>query len=327
MTAAPAARPRPRPRPRPREFRYLFEKRDTDGRLLPHDAPGPAATSAAAAPKRAGAGARGGDAADKRPRAGAAGAGGTGSASPAPAPAGGVAAEVLHGMEALLKARKLCLVLDLDHTLVNSAKFGEIEPDVEYILQDLLAQQVRGGGVLVWVRACLALGLQRVMQRAAALGLRRDAPPAAGSSYPLPNPHTLPTLPRPPSQVGTPDQELFRLPRVSMWTKLRPGVRDMLRHASERFELWIHTAGNRSYAAAMAELLGAHYFGQRIIAQEDGAEEAQVCVWGVGGSWGCGGGGGRTEGCWGVRFRKLGCGQALQDLMHPVTCMPRAARC
>jgi hypothetical protein len=61
-----------------------------------------------------------------------------------------------------------------------------------------------------------------------------------------------------------------------MWTKLRPGVREMLRRASQRFELWIHTAGSRSYAAAMAELLGAHYFGQRIIAQQDGAEELQV---------------------------------------------------
>jgi hypothetical protein len=63
---------------------------------------------------------------------------------PAPPPEG-LARELLQGMEALLKSQRLCLVLDLDHTLVNSAKFGEIEPDVEYILQDMLAQQVSRG--------------------------------------------------------------------------------------------------------------------------------------------------------------------------------------
>ncbi|KIZ03734.1 hypothetical protein MNEG_4223 [Monoraphidium neglectum] len=61
-----------------------------------------------------------------------------------------------------------------------------------------------------------------------------------------------------------------------MWTKLRPGARRFLAAAAEKFELWIHTAGSRSYALAMAELLGAHYFGNRIIAQQDGAEEVQV---------------------------------------------------
>ena len=30
---------------------------------------------------------------------------------------------------ALLRERRLCLVLDLDHTLVNSAKFSEVEPE------------------------------------------------------------------------------------------------------------------------------------------------------------------------------------------------------
>jgi TFIIF-interacting CTD phosphatase-like protein len=35
---------------------------------------------------------------------------------------------------------------------------------------------------------------------------------------------------------------------MGMWTKLRPGVRDFLRRAAERFELWIYTAGSRTYA-------------------------------------------------------------------------------
>jgi hypothetical protein len=59
-----------------------------------------------------------------------------------PLPAG-AAGEVRLGIEGLLMSRRLCLVLDLDHTLVNSAKFAEIDPEVEYRLQDMLAGQVR----------------------------------------------------------------------------------------------------------------------------------------------------------------------------------------
>lgn len=36
--------------------------------------------------------------------------------------------------------------------------------------------------------------------------------------------------------------------RMGMWTKLRPGVREFLRRAAERFELWIYTAGSKPYA-------------------------------------------------------------------------------
>jgi hypothetical protein len=43
-------------------------------------------------------------------------------------------------------------------------------------------------------------------------------------------------------------RDLHRLARVAMWTKLRPGVREFLRRAAERFELWIYTAGSKAYA-------------------------------------------------------------------------------
>lgn len=55
-----------------------------------------------------------------------------------------------------------------------------------------------------------------------------------------------------------------------MWTKVRPGARAFLARAAERFELWIHTAGTSTYAAAMAGVLGAEYFGGRVIAQAEG---------------------------------------------------------
>lgn len=40
-------------------------------------------------------------------------------------------------------------------------------------------------------------------------------------------------------------RELFRVDRIQMWTKLRPAVRQFLEAAHEKFELWIHTNGNR----------------------------------------------------------------------------------
>jgi hypothetical protein len=43
-------------------------------------------------------------------------------------------------------------------------------------------------------------------------------------------------------------QDLHRLVRMGMWTKLRPGVRDFLRRAAQHFELWIYTAGSKPYA-------------------------------------------------------------------------------
>jgi hypothetical protein len=63
--------------------------------------------------------------------------------APLPPPPDGPAGELQVGIEGLLRSRRLCLVLDLDHTLINSAKFGEVEPEVEYRLQDMLADQVR----------------------------------------------------------------------------------------------------------------------------------------------------------------------------------------
>jgi predicted HAD superfamily phosphohydrolase YqeG len=45
-------------------------------------------------------------------------------------------------LQNLLSSHRLCLVLDLDHTLVNSAKFSEVDADWEYRLEQLAAEQV-----------------------------------------------------------------------------------------------------------------------------------------------------------------------------------------
>lgn len=46
-------------------------------------------------------------------------------------------------MSRLLDSRRLVLVLDLDHTLVNSVKFSEVDPEWEYKLEQTVAEQVR----------------------------------------------------------------------------------------------------------------------------------------------------------------------------------------
>ena len=80
-------------------------------------------------------------------------------------------------------------MLDLDHTLVNSAKFEEVGAEL-----------------------------------AARLGARLATDAA---------------------RLPEPERQLHRLPRIGMWTKLRPGARAFLAAAAARFELWIHTNGTR----------------------------------------------------------------------------------
>lgn len=48
-------------------------------------------------------------------------------------------------LQQLLGSQRLCLVLDLDHTLVNSAKFAEVDADWEFKLEQLAADQVTTG--------------------------------------------------------------------------------------------------------------------------------------------------------------------------------------
>eukprot|EP00798_Chlamydomonas_sp_ICE-L_P027333 gene27333-4630_t len=123
----------------------------------------------------------------------------------------------------LLSQGRLCLILDLDHTLLNSAFFSEVTPEAEAMLTQQIASMEA-----------------------------KNLPEA--SIY------------------------LFRLERLGLWTKLRPGVREFLDAAKDKFELWIHTNGNKSYADAMVELLDPtkELFGPRVIAQgtSNNGEEA-----------------------------------------------------
>ncbi|KAL6984904.1 protein-serine,threonine phosphatase [Sarracenia purpurea var. burkii] len=117
----------------------------------------------------------------------------------------------------LLRHKKLYLVLDLDHTLLNSTRLLDTTPDEEYLKnQTDSAQDVLGGS-------------------------------------------------------------LFKLDSMHMLTKLRPFVRTFLEEASNLFEMYIYTMGERSYALEMAKLLDPKkiYFSSRVIAQDDCTQRHQ----------------------------------------------------
>lgn len=120
-------------------------------------------------------------------------------------------------LKSLLRRKKLYLVLDLDHTLLNSARFMDITVEEEY--------------------------------------LRSQTDPLQGALQ----------------------GSLFRLDSMHMFTKLRPFVHTFLKEASNRFEMYIYTMGERAYALEMAKLLdpGKIYFESRVIAQGDCTQRHQ----------------------------------------------------
>ncbi|XP_074284216.1 RNA polymerase II C-terminal domain phosphatase-like 4 [Silene latifolia] len=76
--------------------------------------------------------------------------------------------------------------------------------------------------------------------------------------------------------------ELHKVEDGSKLVKLRPGVREFLKKASDMFELSIYTMGTRDYAHTMADLLalgskqdGRSMFWKKIISREDCTHEGQ----------------------------------------------------
>uniref|UniRef100_A0A803L210 RNA polymerase II C-terminal domain phosphatase-like n=1 Tax=Chenopodium quinoa TaxID=63459 RepID=A0A803L210_CHEQI len=120
-------------------------------------------------------------------------------------------------VRALLRRKKLYLVLDLDHTLLNSTRLEDINAEEEYLKgQTDSFQDISKGS-------------------------------------------------------------LFRLDMMRMMTKLRPFVRTFLQEASNLFEMYIYTMGERPYAIEMAKLLdpGSVYFNSRVISQADCTQRHQ----------------------------------------------------
>ncbi|KAF5469533.1 hypothetical protein F2P56_013598 [Juglans regia] len=120
-------------------------------------------------------------------------------------------------MKNLLCHKKLCLVLDLDHTLLNFTLLIEMTSEEEYLkIQTDSLQDVSKGSLLM-------------------------------------------------------------LDFMEMMTKLRPFVCTFLKEASEMFEMYIYTMGDRPYALEMAKLLDPQreYFSSRVISRDDSTHKHQ----------------------------------------------------
>ncbi|KAJ1379759.1 Reticulon [Sesbania bispinosa] len=120
-------------------------------------------------------------------------------------------------MKNLLSRKKLYLVLDLDHTLLNSTHLVHLSPEELHLLNqtDSLGDVSKGS--------------------------------------------------------------LFKLEYMHMMTKLRPFVHTFLKEASEMFEMYIYTMGDRPYALEMAKLLDpqGEYFNAKVISRDDGTQRHQ----------------------------------------------------
>ncbi|KAH7621996.1 hypothetical protein Ndes2526B_g02821 [Nannochloris sp. 'desiccata'] len=74
------------------------------------------------------------------------------------------------------------------------------------------------------------------------------------------------------AQTGPPENLLlYHLQYMSMWTKLRPGIRNFLTSAHELFDLHVFTMGDKDYAAGMAAVLDPNgkLFGGRVASSSD----------------------------------------------------------
>ncbi|CAI0542410.1 unnamed protein product [Linum tenue] len=119
--------------------------------------------------------------------------------------------------KSVLCRRKLYLVLDLDHTLLNSTHLKHMVPEEDYLNNQIDS-----------IQDC---------------------------------------------QNGS----LFRLSFMNMMTKLRPYVHTFLKEASQMFEMYIYTMGDKAYALEMAKLLDPRneYFHAKVISRNDGAQRHQ----------------------------------------------------
>ncbi|KAK2654468.1 hypothetical protein Ddye_014324 [Dipteronia dyeriana] len=125
-------------------------------------------------------------------------------------------------MKNLLRHKKLYLILDLDHTLLNSTLLAHLTPEEEEYLNNQTKSQTDS---------------------------RQDA-----------------------SRV-----DLFKLDFIHMMTKLRPFVHTFLKEASEMFDMYIYTMGDRPYALEMARLLDPNkdFFNAKVISRDDGTQRYQ----------------------------------------------------
>jgi len=162
----------------------------------------------------------------------------------------------------MLRQKKLVLVLDLDHTLLNSISLHElVDPKLQAALRERYEQgppsqgreAAEEGDASPKENHAEAAGSAVSTEKAGGVEGEGGASEAA---------------------AGGRDPLLHFLADIHMWTKLRPSVHDFLRGAAEHFELYVYTMGTKAYAARMVTLLDPHgelglKDADRVIGRED----------------------------------------------------------
>jgi hypothetical protein len=166
----------------------------------------------------------------------------------------------------LLAARKLVLILDLDHTLLNSTRWGGGWGGGQMPLASVPTELAAGAAEEQCRPQELAL-LERPSRQAPAA----DPPPSPPPPPSLPPRPLLPACQRVSDNVvqqhtqqiaaafeaqavagGRQRQQLFHTGLGSLYTKMRPGVFPLLELLREAFELHIYTMGDRCAGAGAA---------------------------------------------------------------------------
>jgi hypothetical protein len=129
------------------------------------------------------------------------------------------------------------LVLDLDHTLLNSVTYNELDEEQGKLLEAWHAHERQPGS-----------GADGPLTEAQGA--------AAGSDATAPAARSAADADAAVSSGGGADGALLHhLRHIRMWTKLRPYVYEFLAAASELYELYVYTMGAKAYAAEMVRLL------------------------------------------------------------------------
>jgi hypothetical protein len=208
------------------------------------------------------------------------------------------------GVNRLLASRRLVLVLDLDHTLLNTVRDCDLVGEERQHAQQQLQRQAevlhRQHQQQQKLQGLPAAGHSSNPQAdSSEAGTAADvataaadaAPIAAGSASKLDNNISSssnstsysgnPWEPQPKQQQQQLRPRLFHLADKGLWTKLRPGVESFLAHVAQLYELHIYTMGDKGYAGLMADLLDPQHklFVGRVISAVSAAASVTLCMY------------------------------------------------
>ena len=176
----------------------------------------------------------------------------------------------------VLRSGKLLLVLDLDHTLLNSARFSDLsQAQHDALGMVILARAAERTGHSQEEIDTLVKNLEtEIAERAKARAEARaksdaredaDVPPAASLDVAAASEASFSPGCSPPLK------HLHCLQHLALFTKLRPHVHEFLAAASRLCQLYIYTMGDKNYAREMAKLLDptGELFSGRVISNND----------------------------------------------------------